>query len=180
MNHRPILAACLILSAPVLGGQSVAGSVERSGIRGGIVVHLGCGDGRKTADMLLNGSYLVHGLDTSADHVAKASGRGVVGKAMWRRHIPITGKAIAMAGGVLFVAGEPMRFDDPSYRNYVAAYNGQLGGRLLAVSATDGKQLAAYRLNAAPAWGSIAVANKHLYIGLEDGTVQSLGQYSGR
>jgi outer membrane protein assembly factor BamB len=103
-------------------------------------------------------------------------GRGVAGKAMWRLHIPITGKAIAMAGGVLFVAGEPMRFDDPTYKNYVAAYNGQLGGRLLAVSATDGKQLAEYKLNAAPAWDSIAIANGQLYIGLEDGAVQCLGQ----
>jgi outer membrane protein assembly factor BamB len=106
----------------------------------------------------------------------RRGGRGVAGKAVWRVHIPITGKAIAMAGGVLFVAGEPMRFDDPTYKSYVAAYNGQLGGRLLAVSATDGKQLAEYTLDAAPAWDSIAIANEQLYIGLEDGTVQCLGQ----
>jgi hypothetical protein len=95
---------------------------------------------------------------------------------MWRVNIPITGKAIAMAGDVLFVAGEPMRFDEPTYKKYVAAYNGRLGGRLLAVSAIDGKQLAEYKLNAAPAWDSIAIANGQLYIGLEDGTVQCLGQ----
>jgi outer membrane protein assembly factor BamB len=98
------------------------------------------------------------------------------GKEMWRLNIPITGKAIAMAGNVLFVAGEPMKFNDSSYKNYVAAYNGQLGGRLLAVSATDGKQLAEYKLNAAPVWDSIAVANGRLYISLADGTVQCLGQ----
>ena len=91
---------------------------------------------------------------------------------MWRLDIPITGKAIAKAGDVVFVAGEPMKFDDPSYKNYVAAYSGQLGGRLLSVSATDGKQLEEYKLKAAPAWDSIAVANERLYIGLEDGTVQ--------
>jgi hypothetical protein len=79
-----------------------------------------------------------------------------------------------MAGDVLFVAGEPMKFDDYSYQNYVAAYNGQLGGRLLAVSATDGKQLAEYELGAAPAWDSIAIANGQLYISLADGTVQCL------
>jgi len=106
----------------------------------------------------------------------KKGGKDGAGKEMWRLHIPITGKAIAMAGGVLFVAGEPMKFDDPSYKNYVAAYNGQLGGRLLALSATDGKPLAEYKLNAAPAWDSIAIADKALYIALEDGTVQCLGQ----
>ena len=106
----------------------------------------------------------------------RKGGRDRAGKEIWRLRIPITGKAIAMAGDVLYVAGEPMRFDDPSYENYVAAYNGQLGGRLLAVSATDGQQLAEQKLHAAPAWDSIAIANKHLYIGLENGTVQCLGE----
>jgi hypothetical protein len=69
-----------------------------------------------------------------------------------------------------------MKFDDPSYKNYVAAYNGQLGGRILAVSAIDGKKLAEYKLSAAPAWDGIAIADGQLYIGLENGTVQCLGQ----
>jgi outer membrane protein assembly factor BamB len=108
---------------------------------------------------------------------ARKKGRGdAAGREMWRLQIPITGKAMAMAGDVLFVAGEPMKFDDPSYENYVSAYNGELGGRLLAVSATDGRKLAEYELDAAPVWDSIAIANGQLYIALEDGTVQCLGQ----
>jgi hypothetical protein len=99
-----------------------------------------------------------------------------VSQELWHQHIPITGKAMAMANNVLFVAGEPMKFDDPSYKNYVAAYNGELGGRLLAVSATNGRKLAEYKLNAAPVWDSIAIANGQLYISLADGTVQCLGQ----
>ena len=106
----------------------------------------------------------------------KQAGKGGTGGEMWHLNIPITGKAIAMAGDVIFVAGEPMKFDDPSYKNYVAAYNGQLGGRLLAVSAADGKQLAEYKLNAAPAWDGIAIANEQLYISLADGTVQCFGK----
>ena len=106
----------------------------------------------------------------------KKKGRGnAASREMWRSQIPITGKAMAMAGHILFVAGEPMKFDDPSYKNYVAAYNGELGGRLLAVSATDGKKLAEYKLKAAPVWDGIAVANRQLYIGLADGTVQCMG-----
>jgi outer membrane protein assembly factor BamB len=105
----------------------------------------------------------------------RKGGRGGAGKEMWRLDIPITGKAIAMAGGVLFVAGEPMKFDDPGYKNYVAAYAGRLGGRLLAVSATDGRQLAEYPLNAAPVWDGLAIANGQLYIGLANGTVQCIG-----
>ena len=106
----------------------------------------------------------------------RGKGGGGTGQEKWRLHIPITGKAIAMAGDVLFVAGEPMKFDDPSYKNYVAAYAGKLGGRLLAVSATEGKTLAEYKLKAAPAWDSIAIANRRLYIALADGTVQCLGE----
>ncbi|MCP4263311.1 MAG: PQQ-binding-like beta-propeller repeat protein [Planctomycetes bacterium] len=106
----------------------------------------------------------------------KKANSGATGREMWRLQIPITGKAMAMAGNILFVAGEPMKFDDPSYKNYVAAYNGERGGRLLAISATDGKKLGEYKLKAAPVWDSIAIANRHLYIGLADGTVQCLGQ----
>ncbi len=42
-----------------------AGSVyEATGVQGGLVVHLGCGDGELTASLRINDRYLVHGLDT--------------------------------------------------------------------------------------------------------------------
>ncbi|MCU0917308.1 MAG: class I SAM-dependent methyltransferase [Planctomycetes bacterium] len=37
--------------------------LDRTGIRGGLVVHLGCGDGTLTAALHANDSFLVHGLD---------------------------------------------------------------------------------------------------------------------
>ena len=46
--------------------------LEATGVRGGLVVHLGCGDGRLTATLRANDSYLVHGLDPSEENVAKA------------------------------------------------------------------------------------------------------------
>ena len=117
------------------------------------------------------------GVASSSNRRAKAKQRGrESGKEKWRRYIPITGKAMAMADDVLFVAGEPMQFDDATHMTYAAAYNGKLGGRLLAISAADGSQLADYKLDAAPAWDGIAVANGRLYISLADGTVQCLGQ----
>jgi outer membrane protein assembly factor BamB len=102
-------------------------------------------------------------------------GQSVTTKEKWRVHIPITGKAMAAAGDLIFVAGEPMTFKDPSYTNYVAAYNGKLGGRLMAISTTDGKQRAEYTLNAAPVWDGMAIAEGQLYIGLMDGSIQCLG-----
>ena len=46
--------------------------LKATGIKGGLVVHVGCGDGRLTAALRVNDSYLVHGLDTDAKNVAAA------------------------------------------------------------------------------------------------------------
>ncbi|MBN1804024.1 MAG: PQQ-binding-like beta-propeller repeat protein [Sedimentisphaerales bacterium] len=46
--------------------------LEDSGIKGGLVVHIGCGDGSLTAALCANSSYLVHGLDASAKNVQLA------------------------------------------------------------------------------------------------------------
>ena len=45
--------------------------LQETGIRGGLVVHLGCGDGRLTMALRANDSYLVHGLDRDAANVDK-------------------------------------------------------------------------------------------------------------
>ena len=71
---------------------------------------------------------------------------------LWSTDIPLTGKAIALAGEVLFIAGTPAHFP-PNHpvEKYVAAYEGKLGGVLWAASAKDGKKLALYKLDAPPA-----------------------------
>ncbi len=46
--------------------------VERSGVAGGLVVHLGCADGRLTAALRLNDRYVVQGLDASEENVRRA------------------------------------------------------------------------------------------------------------
>jgi len=88
--------------------------------------------------------------------------------------LTINGRAMAKAGDVIFIAGEPMKFDNPTWQNYAAAYRGELGGKLVAVSAADGKPLAEYKLDAAPVWDSIAIAQNQLFISLADGTIQCL------
>ena len=42
-----------------------------TGVRGGLVAHLGCGDGRLTATLAAGDEYLVHGLDTDVADVAQ-------------------------------------------------------------------------------------------------------------
>ena len=46
--------------------------LETTGVKGGLVVHLGCGDGKLTAALHANDSFLVQGLDTDAKNVAVA------------------------------------------------------------------------------------------------------------
>jgi len=46
--------------------------LEATGVRGGLVVHLGCADGRLTAALRASEAYLVHGLDADPANVAKA------------------------------------------------------------------------------------------------------------
>lgn len=66
-----------MVSAAVAGGadaeSDLAGQIlKATEIKGGLVVHLGCSDGKLTAALRANDSYLVHGLDTDAGNVAKA------------------------------------------------------------------------------------------------------------
>lgn len=93
--HRKLAGSCvqttvlfiLALSLPTVArgeGEEWAQRVcEGSGVKGGLVVHLGCGDGTLTALLRADERYLVHGLDTDGVNVAKArthiSGRGLYG-----------------------------------------------------------------------------------------------------
>ena len=46
--------------------------LDATGVQGGLVVHLGCGDGTLTAALHASDSFLVHGLDRDAANVAQA------------------------------------------------------------------------------------------------------------
>ncbi|MHC4201401.1 MAG: class I SAM-dependent methyltransferase, partial [Planctomycetota bacterium] len=63
----------VVLSLPACGAAATTGRIlEATGVRGGLVVHLGCGDGRLTTELRADLCYVVHGLDTDAHNVAKA------------------------------------------------------------------------------------------------------------
>ena len=68
-----------ILAGLLLGNLAVAGTgrdiLDQTGVTGGLVVHVGCGDPGApglTAELHANDSYLVQGLDTSAECVVNA------------------------------------------------------------------------------------------------------------
>jgi len=90
----------------------------------------------------------------------------------WTVKIPITGKAMALAGETVFLAGAPLVFDldDPG-----AAYAGRKGGVLWAASTEDGSKLAQYKLDVLPAWDGIAAAYGKLFIVNQDGSIDCWG-----
>ena len=95
-----------------------------------------------------------------------------VAEERWSSHIPLTGKAMALAGNTVFVAGTPTAFpaDD-----LAKAYEGRMGGVLWAAAATTGEKLAEYKLDSPPVWDSLAAANGCVFVSLQDGRVVCLG-----
>ena len=70
-----ICVLSLSVTSVSLHGASVDDAIKASGITGGLVVHLGCGDGMATLELRTSNSLVVQGLDTSAENVAKARER---------------------------------------------------------------------------------------------------------
>ena len=68
-----VLGLLIAMAAGAASADSISAKAiyEATGVRGGLVVHLGCGDGKLTAALRADGRYLVHGLNTDAACVAK-------------------------------------------------------------------------------------------------------------
>jgi hypothetical protein len=97
---------------------------------------------------------------------------------------PLLARAMVLADRTLFVAGPPdvadevLAFrqpDDPAVQKarlqQEAALENRGGALLLAVSASDGKRLAEYKLDSAPTWDGMAAAAGRLYLSTMDGRV---------
>ncbi len=77
-----ILSTVLLLSLATVSRADTAGQtaerdlarqiLEATELKGGLIVHLGCGDGRLTAALDAGERYVIHGLDTDADLVRQA------------------------------------------------------------------------------------------------------------
>ena len=67
--------------ANAAGGDDI---LDATGVKGGLVVHVGCGDGKLTAELRANEKYLVHGLDADPSNIEQARGYirslGIYGK----------------------------------------------------------------------------------------------------
>ncbi len=72
-------AVALVAAAANAGQNGIPAPSEQAGrildvagVKGGLVVHVGCGDGRLTTALRAGSAYLVHGVDRSAANVANA------------------------------------------------------------------------------------------------------------
>ncbi|GAG08853.1 unnamed protein product, partial [marine sediment metagenome] len=84
--------------------------IEATSVKGGLIVHLGCDDGRLTAALRQDDSYLVHGLDRDAENVEQTRkyihSLGVYGKVTADR---LSGRRLPYVDNLvnLVVAKEP-------------------------------------------------------------------------
>jgi hypothetical protein len=103
-HHRRLLLAALVLfwaSAAHSQSHSPARVIRDAGIKGGLVVHVGCGGGEFTAGLQVNDRYVVQGLDTDAANIRIARQRirslGIYG--------PVISRVMAPRGVVLVKKG---------------------------------------------------------------------------
>ena len=94
-----------MLAPTASAGSITAEAIYRAtGVQGGLVVHLGCGDGKLTAELRADGRYRVHGLDTDAGDVARARellhSKGLCGPASVMhfdgRQLPYVGNTVSL------------------------------------------------------------------------------------
>jgi hypothetical protein len=106
----------------------------------------------------------------------------------WSVQLPLLARGMVLAGGTIFVAGPPDVFAyapddtaDPYHiasiealRAQQAALDGDRGGLLLSVSASDGRTLAETELPSPPAWDGMAAADGCLFLAIGDGRLLCL------
>ena len=73
MKRHSALAICIFLSTftTIATAQSAREILDASGIDGGLIVHVGCGDGSLTIGLRTRDSYLVEGLDADEANVER-------------------------------------------------------------------------------------------------------------
>ncbi len=67
-----IIDVSSVTAQPFRAKQQAKKILDVCDVKGGLIVHIGCGDGKLTAALLANDSFLVHGLDSSPRNVQQA------------------------------------------------------------------------------------------------------------
>jgi outer membrane protein assembly factor BamB/ubiquinone/menaquinone biosynthesis C-methylase UbiE len=64
--------ALMVRGNSALVQEQARGILDHTGVKGGLIVHVGCSDGKLTAALRASDSYLVHGLDADARNIERA------------------------------------------------------------------------------------------------------------
>jgi len=110
----------------------------------------------------------VAGVDAKQVDKAAKKEHGVGIPKRWSVRVPVRVTAMVLAADTLFAAGTPDVLD---HTEPWAAYEGRRGGRLLIVSAADGKVLADRQLVAPPVLDGMAASAGRLLVSTVDGNV---------
>ena len=95
------------------------------------------------------------------------------GTALWQKPLEIQVRSMVLADKVLFVAGPVVGMNDQLEEGA-----GKEKAVILALSASDGTELAKYELDAAPIFDGMAVAHGRLYISMVDGSLACMAKDS--
>ena len=72
MKRMAISLAATLASVVPVAAESGREIVRSSRIRGGLIVHIGCDDGKLTRELLASDSFIWHGLDADAMKISAA------------------------------------------------------------------------------------------------------------
>jgi outer membrane protein assembly factor BamB len=95
------------------------------------------------------------------------------GTALWQKSLKIQVRSMVLADKILFVAGPVLDMNGEPQ-----GQTGNVKNILLALSASDGTELAKYELDAAPIFDGMAVAYGRLYISMMDGSLVCMAKDS--
>ena len=70
-----VLLMCAVNGLAFASRNTTEEMLQRAGVRGGLIVHLGCGDGVFTAQLYKGSNFLIHGLDLDPRNVKAARQR---------------------------------------------------------------------------------------------------------
>lgn len=120
------------------------------------------------------------GRDEGTSQTSASSRRGEARRSAavepWTKPVTIQVRAMVLADKVLFVAGPPADAGNgPAGRNEnKGALRKESPGLLMAISASDGTELAQYQLDSSPVFDGMAAAYGRLYVSMEDGSLLCL------
>ena len=137
--------------------QTAKQILDATGVKGGLIVHLGCGEG------------ILHDKNWGRD---KGMGLSRQRPPVWSDWVPIRIRAMTLAGEHLFVAGPPDVLDE---NDPMASFEGHMGGLVRVYNGNAGKHTRQYKLTTPPVFDGMIAADGNLLIATTDGRVICMG-----